>query len=230
MNLQKLTITSYKSAKCRLSDKVKSFKVLINPDSYQTSQKIKYEEEDRQAGLTGYLRFYQVPPSEVSFKLVFDGTGLVSTAPEDLKGKTVPQQIKAFRDVTAKYEGSIHRPYMLIVSWGKKTIIKGVLTQLDITYKLFDKGGVPLRAEANATFKKSTAVTEAKKEANVQSPDVTHIKELRSSDTLPALSESVYDGNNFFVQVAQANQLNRLRGLETGQLLKFPALAHKSNE
>ncbi|PHN02219.1 CIS tube protein [Flavilitoribacter nigricans] len=228
MALEKLTITAYK--KPDYSDYAGKFTVLINPESYRKEVEIKYAGQQSLGSSAPELRYIATGGEKISFKLVFDGTGLIATAPKSLmsgnKVKPVSFQIEKFRKVTSEYWGSIHRPYYLQLSWGT-FLFKGVLVSLGINYKLFDPNGTPLRAEADVVFTSSILPEDQKKKKKNQSPDVTHIKTVRAGDRLPALCAEIYDDPNYFVQVAAANQLNHLRHLRPGKELSFPPIINK---
>lgn len=219
--LQKLKIIAHKDATS--TDEVKSYSVLINPDSITINYQINYARAQAPSTTTPELKFQNMPSRKVSFKLIFDGTGLVSTAQGAQKNQTVPQQIQAFKATTIKYNGSIHRPYFLTLSWGK-SLFRGVLTDLSIKYKLFKPDGIPIRAEADVTFHSSDDSKAAAKKANAQSPDMTHLRKIRAGDRLPNMCNNIYEGTNYYIQVAKHNQLNHLRSLKPGTEISFPPL------
>ena len=167
-----------------------------------------------------------IPSEECKFKILFDSTGIIANIPANLKGKTIAEQVDAFLKVTSDYKGDIHRPPPLELVWGS-FIFKGVLSNLAITYNTFKPDGTPVRAEAEAEFKTASATQEALLNAKKSSPDMTHIKTLRAGDSLPGLCQEIYRGENYFVQVAEANGLNHLRGIKAGQDLSFPPLIQK---
>lgn len=227
MGLEKLTIKAYKKPDFS-EPSAGEFEVLINPESFREDTEISYNGEGAIGSSAGELTFKEIPAKKVSFKLVFDGTGLITNPPQSLKNKlhSVEDQINAFKKVTALYEGDIHRPYYLELSWGNY-IFKGVLTSLTINYKLFNPDGSPLRADADVSFSSTLSAREKKAEAKEKSPDVTHVVQFRAGDRLPALCERVYRDPNYFVQVARQNQLNSIRRIRKGTELIFPAVAKK---
>lgn len=98
-------------------------------------------------------------------EFLFDGTGV--TEPNSgnklinkIKGKNpfsktaVEKQLNDFYNATGDFNGTIHKPYNVIVTWGKFKF-EGSLTELTIDYKLFNKDGSPLRAIGKATFLES---------------------------------------------------------------------------
>lgn len=231
MALTKLSIIAYSNSSYRKGARVGKFQVLINPENYKRDVEIDYDKTWAVGSPGGDLRFKKMNAEKISFNLIFDGTGLVSTAPQSLKEgdkiKPVIQQIKEFKAIVAKFNGKIHRPNFLLLTWGNAFNFRGVLTNMSITYKLFKPDGTPIRATADVTFSSSVSPALALAEAKTTSPDLTHVKQVRAGDRLPAMSNEVYDDPAYFVQVAQANNLNHLRGVAPGKNLVFPPLRNK---
>lgn len=229
MPLEKLTITAYEKSDYSGAS-AGDFTVLINPDTFRKDIEIIYADQQAPGSSGTEQRFSKITHETVSFKLIFDGTGLVSTAPRSMyignQIKPVSLQIQEFQKVASNYAGAIHRPYFLQLSWGK-FLFNGVLTRLSITYKLFKPDGTPIRAEADVSFASSIPPKKRKTKDKDQSPDVSHIKQVKSGDRLPALCNEIYDDPNYFVQVAQKNNLNNLRRLKPGATLWFPPIDNK---
>lgn len=228
--LQKLTIIAFSKDDFSESSRSGSFEALINPETLKKDVDIQYSEIAPVASSGNELRFSKIESERLSFKLVLDGTGLIPTAPTSLKNgnkiKPVDEQVKLLREVTTNYNGDIHRPNFLELSWGK-TLFKGVLTSLGITYKLFAPTGEALRAELELSLSSSISNAMRKAEAQKRSPDVTHIQKMKAGDRLPALCNHIYEGPNYYVQVARANRLDAIRGIPSGKLLSFPPLSDK---
>jgi hypothetical protein len=88
---------------------------------------------------------------------------------------------------------------------------------------------MPLRAKVSLSFK-----TTGKKQlqdiiANAQSPDLTHIRELKQHDHFLNMSNKMYDDNYLYVQVARANNMNSIRENKTGNRIVFPPIIEQEN-
>ena len=59
---------------------------------------------------------------------------------------------------------------------------------------------------------------------NKNSPDLTHVRTFKMNDTLALMSESIYQNNTFYIDVAKNNKLLSFRKLSTGQKIKFPPI------
>lgn len=219
--IAKLKIIAYKNA----SDKTKqkTYEVLINPESFESKDRVTYTKKQGKGTVGPQLRFQHIPTKEISLKLIFDGTGLINNAKKKVAQKSVIAQIQEFKETTIQYQGKIHEPFYVWLSWGPFTF-RGYLTSLNITYKLFKADGTPIRAEGTAVFNSSVKPKKARKRSNPNSPDLTHIRKIKAGDRLPNMVDSVYDGTNYYIQVAKFNKLNHLRRLKPGGELSFPPL------
>ncbi len=168
-------------------------------------------------------------PRELSFKLILDGTGV-----DDLEllqfssSKAVSDQVKEFIDLTFHMNGNIHEPNFLVVEWGGKEdgglIFPCRLAGLSISYTSFDRNGAPLRAELDITFISDQDIKKRLAQENKSSPDLTHSRIVKSGDTLPLLCQEIYGKSDYYLRVAQANNLDNFRNLSPGQELFFPPL------
>ena len=218
---KKLSIVAYKDYS--FNSKTGQFDVLVNPRHFSTNQVVNYN-IDTAAGSPGVEpRFKNIPPQKCQLKVIFDSTGIIANPPPSLKGKTVDQQTSAFMNVVGQYKGNIHRPSPVELIWDKFKF-KGVMVDLSITYNVFKPDGTPCRAEADASFVTGSTKEEILISAKNSSPDMSHVRMLKAGDTVQSMCEDIYGSENYFVQVAQSNNLNHLRGVRTGQSLVFPPL------
>jgi hypothetical protein len=160
-----------------------------------------------------------MPPQEFNFDFLFDGTGVITnilTPP-----LPVPDQLDLFRHQILQYQGEIHRPYYLKIHWGT-LLFKGVLTAMDIEFKLFQPDGTPLRAIAKCSFKGTIEENLRVAMENPMSPDITHGRTVTASDTLPRLTKKIYNDQKYYVDVAGFNHLDGFRQVKTGLNLFFP--------
>jgi len=62
------------------------------------------------------------------------------------------------------------------------------------------------------------------REAGKSSPDLTHVRVVKSGDTLPLLCKEIYGSSQYYLRVAAHNGLDDFRNLLPGQTLSFPPL------
>ena len=204
------------------------FRASINPESYTYKYKTEYCETQGPGASGAALKFSKMLPQEFTFDFIFDGTGIVknlednvSLIPADVNriaGVTI--QLEKFKHTVYEFNGDKHRPWYLMLLWGT-LIFKGVLTSMDIEYKLFGPDGTPLRAIAKCSFKGSIEDLFRLAKNNLMSPDITHERKFKSSDTLPLLANDIYNDQAYYIDVAKANRLDGFRNIKTGTPLYF---------
>jgi len=187
---------------------------------------------------------YDFPDLEIS--TIIDATGVLP-APTDIKlvegigdnqsAPSVAPFITQLKKVCYNYRDSSHGPPWLKVVWGKilpsnnlaqdqqDGIFKGRLSKLSIEYSLFGSDGNPVRASIKLTI--SSAIPPGALPKG-QSPDLSHIIEIKYGDNLPALCKNIYGSPEFFLQIAKINNLPSIYAIEPGMKLLFPPLEKAS--
>lgn len=219
MALEKLIIEPFEDPGCSTSAGA-AFTVMVNPDEYSRSYGIKYANQQGSGSSAAPMKFARSEPEGITLSFFLDGTGaLASDTATD-----VETAITSFEKVAYEYNGDIHSPNYLKISWGI-LIFKGRLQSYSVSYTLFKPDGTPLRAKVKATFKEAIdASTIAKKEGD-NSPDLTHVRTVVAGDTLPMLCQKIYKDPSMYLQVAKHNNLINLRRLTPGTELYFPPVA-----
>lgn len=225
MTLANGTKTKLKISPCDINDGVATvngdpaFEAMINPSGYQQSSAIKYAKNPA-VGVNTEKKFSATTADKITFKeLILDGTGVV----EGSSATSVRAQIELLRKVAYNYQGSDHEPPVVEISWGP-LLFKARLESLTIDYTLFKPSGEPLRAKISMGLVVYTSTEEALREASLESPDLTHLVEVKAGDTLPLLCYQIYKDCSHYIAVARLNNLSQFRQLEPGQVLRFPPL------
>ncbi len=216
MSLKYLSITAYKDKS--FNSKVGTYTVMINPEKYSHTYSVDYSEKQGQGTPDATIKYHKSTPQTISFELVFDATGVVSTSRTDLVS-----EVNNFKKLAYDYNGDIHSPNYLELNWGEALSFQCRLTSLAINYTLFKPDGTPLRARANVSFKEYQDPEKADS-ASATSPDLTHLVTVIAGDTLPALTYRVYGDSAYYLQVARFNQLDNFRNLTPGTQIQFPPL------
>jgi nucleoid-associated protein YgaU len=60
---------------------------------------------------------------------------------------------------------------------------------------------------------------------NSNSPDMTHVRMLKTSDKLIGISNRIYKNNTHYVEVARANNFDTFRNLRAGTEISFPPVS-----
>ncbi|MBN8787292.1 MAG: LysM peptidoglycan-binding domain-containing protein [Terrimonas sp.] len=220
--LEKLYIVPYKTADYAITSiAAPPFFALINPETYTYRYKIEFC--DTQApGTSGVsLKFNKMPPQEFNFDFLFDGTGIIQGVLPSIV--PVADQLDLFRNQILYYKGDIHRPYYLKIHWGT-LLFKGILTSMDIEFKLFSPDGAPLRAVAKCSFKGSIEENLRLAMENRMSPDITHSRIVKQSDKISLLTRDMYKDQQYYIDVAAFNKLDSFRKIKAGTALLFPPI------
>ena len=205
----------------------------INPEKYEVNFNIDYN-RDNAPGKEGSQTSYNNSQNpQMSFQFLFDGTGILNQSGGFLENipiigsanatTDIIDQIMNFQSVVLDYDGTIHKPKSLILTWGT-LLFKCKLTNLKFEYKLFKSDGTPIRALANCTFEGSIESDLKVALSFPQSPDLTHIRKVIDGDTLPLLSFKIYGDSKYYLQLASLNKLNAFRKLIPGREIVFPPL------
>ena len=240
--LEKLTlrvIQESKDGKRKVLDDDKHTYVLqVNPSTYTLNHLLEHS-YSRGMGIGGKQPMYaNSPPINLSFEFLFDGTGVVP-APSELGdiplvgaiasalSKTekfdVMEQINSFKKVVYDCDGKVHEPRTLLMVWGT-LVLPCVLSSVSFRFTLFRPDGTPLRAIASCTFCESLSKTEEAAKKNNTSPDLTHLRDVREGDNLPAMADDIYGNPELYLQVARANKLVNFRKLRPTSRVSFPPL------
>ena len=234
--LEKLEIWSYKKA-TRTGFPANIFTVMFNPTSVTMKHGTKFNTQ-KVLGANGQpVDFIYNPPQALSLELIIDGTGVTDFGITTLVGKgagSVPDQIDEFLETCYDMDGNIHQPRFLAIMWGdvfrrtnggRNSSFDCLLKSAEITYTVFDRDGTPLRAQIKAEFVEALEVTKRQRKARKSSPDLSHSRIVKNGDTLPLLCKEIYGSSEYYLRVAQVNNLDDFRNLTPGQELIFPPLA-----
>jgi len=214
-----MTIVAYSDEKFTTKVSGGQYVVMLNPESLKWGRSIQYNEEQAMDSSAPSSKYNKTASERLSFELIIDCTGVVDSTRVDL-----PSEIALFSSVVYDYNGNIHRPNYVIIYWGKGLSFKCVLTSYDTTYTYFRPDGTPLRAKISLEFRSYIDLATLTKQDDKQSPDITHLVDVVEGDSLPQISQTIYRSPDYYVQIAQANKLNKFRNLQAGIQLMVPPL------
>jgi len=214
-SLTKLRIDGYSDA--GFSASVGSYSLQLNPETYKHSHGSSYEKETATDTAGVSTKFVIMDPQTLSFEFYLDATGVVPGV------TSLADSIASFKAMVYNYNGEIHSPNYLVVSWAE-TAFRCRLTQLDIEYTLFKPSGSPLRAKLNVSFEEYLSPDEIAKRSKKSSPDLSHVRVVQAGDTLPLMCFRIYGDSRYYPWVARHNRLDHFRRLAVGSRLMFPPL------
>lgn len=220
----------------------KSFTVQVNPASYSLTKRIHYQNTRPAGSQESTASFNNSGPSTMQFEIVFDGTGVIENASLldeiPLSGTiasafaedeefNVDEQIQKFEQIVYELDGTVHQPNKVQIFWGKLQF-EGALSSINYSYTLFQPDGSPLRAKANCTFQGTRTGEQIALEENLNSPDLTHLHEIKEGDNLPLLAQKVYGNSALYLEIARVNKLINFRRLQAGTRIILPPIEKRS--
>ncbi|MGD1951216.1 MAG: hypothetical protein ACFB14_16425 [Leptolyngbyaceae cyanobacterium] len=239
--LEKLKIQVYKKPDRRGEPK-DTFEVMFNPESYSLQYQNKYQSYQGINTSTRSARYSLSKPTTLSLELILDNSGVVanpgiagtlltgSALVNKVTGKNdVYKRVQRFLELTTYMDGELHQPKFLKVVWGDLTF-DCRLTSVQVSYTLFNRSGQATRAKLDTQFTYDIEDSKRLKQENKSSPDLTHIRTVKSAETLPLLAEQIYGDPNYYIQLAQANQLNNFRRLKSGSKINLPPISKRESE
>lgn len=220
--LTKLRIVAFEDPKYKQQVKKNGeFKTLINPENYSLGQQIKLNKSQAQGTSSAPIKYSKKKPEDLSFEIYFDRTGVFKGYND--KGTGVAKDISTFKKVVIDHNGKKHKPNYVIISWGT-LLFKGSLSRLDISYKLFNPQGAPIRAVAKVSFTGFVEDELRVAKENNSSPDLTHVRTVTEGDTLPLMTHRIYGDSKYYIEVARVNKLTNFRKLKAGTQIFFPPI------
>lgn len=219
--LEKMEIRSFSKPEMLPTDEKGKMKVLINPEGYNQEYNIEYNSEQAEGSSKTQLTYSRSTNQEMSFDFLFDRTGALPLSFPLPTGVTT--DIEELKKLVYEFDGDIHKPPYLKLTWGSLTF-PCVLKTLNVQYKLFQSNGYPLRAVVSATFLEFKDQELIQAEEGKESPDLTKIHEVLEGETLPLLAHRIYGDASYYLEVARINKLVNFKTLSAGQKLVFPPL------
>lgn len=214
--LEKLLILAYTTPDYS-GEPASQFTSYVNPNEITLSYEMEYDAAQGSGTTGSRMNFKKMKPGDLALTFFLDGTGANGERID------VQQKIEEFQTVTG-YNGDIHRPNYLKVSWGTLTVKRCVLKSASIAYKLFQPNGIPLRAVITASFTDNSDDTTRVAMAQDQSPDLTHLRVIKTGDKLPVLCSEIYGDPRLYLRVAEANGIDDFRNILPGMRIFFPPL------
>lgn len=245
----KLKITAYTSAggtETLSTNPDDSYVALVNPETYTINYQVNLNTKEVPGTSGSNPSYTNTAPPTIQFEFLFDATGvipkpsalgalgdvpIVGAVAGAVAGLLSPEEeydvmkeIAKFNSVVFTYSGDQHSPKRIQLLWGK-LIFDGKLTSLSFNFKLFKPDGTPLRAVATASFLGSITDKLRVETQKDNSPDLTHIRQVKNGDTLPLMTYRIYGDASYYMEVARVNNLVNFRNLKPGDRIKFPPLA-----
>lgn len=222
-SLEPMKITGYTDEQFTKRFPGPPYQMMLNPESIKWQRSIEYNQQQAPDSSSPSQRYKSTPSDKLNFDVVIDCTGIV-----DPKRVNMATEITTLENIIFTYNGTIHRPNFVKVQWGKDLVFNGVLSSFDISYTLFRPDGSPLRAKVSLGFAQYIAPQTVKIQDQDESPDISHLVTVVEGVTLPELCEKVWDEEDYYIQAARYNDLNKFRNLKGVEKLIFPPIIPSS--
>jgi len=218
--LEKLKIDSFKDD--MRTDPAGSLNVTFNPTSYALHYGDNYTKSKTKRQYTGNNNLRRL-----SITLIIDGTGVINRSILNQTNKiNVNNEVTYFMSLAYGMHGDTHETRFLTIRWGQLNF-ECRLEKVNVKYTLFDRDGIPLRAELDAVFFEDINNKKRLLLEDKQSADLTHSKQVMSDENLPLIAYQAYGNSTYYIQLAQANQLNNFRAIKPGTTLSLPPIKNK---
>lgn len=215
----------------------KKIYVMYNPESYEQERGVKYSEAPGLASNMPSIQFVHGMNETLSMELFFDTYGAASlvggTVGDKLKLNAtalLPAPVKLdVRDYTVKiYDLMViskdkHVPPLLKVEWSSLQF-EGYLVGCKQKFTMFNQLGTPVRATLDVTFKQYMKPSQIAKIKPNESPDTEKYRTVHQGDSLWSFSGKEYGVCSQWRTIANANGIENPRLLNTGSMIKLPAL------
>ena len=218
--LVKLKIECYSDAE--YTELVDEFVTSFNPNKYTTKYEIEYSEQQPSGVAANAPSFSNMKSQELALEIFLDGTGVATGEVED-----VEEKVEEFLDKVYEYDGEIHRNRYLRVIWGT-LVFDCILKSADINYTLFNPQGLPLRAKIAAKFLGFVNDELREQRMKATSPDLTHVRTVEGKGRIDRMTNRIYKTPDYYIDIAQVNQLNNFRKLKAGDKLLFPPVVQEA--
>lgn len=219
----------------RVGDQDK-FRFQVNPETYKRRFGIQYANTAKVPGTTSDPgTYHNTLPETFTVDILFDSSGVLKEEslihiaiinpfeagePED-----VTARIEKLKNFCYNFQSDPHRPYYVRLCWGDESgFFFGVVTTLEIDFKLFKPNGKPVRAVAHLSLNEAEDRVLTDRQRSPQSPDITHEKTFKAGDKFSLMANHVYRKDEYYIDVAKANHLLSFRNIKEGTKLQFPPI------
>jgi hypothetical protein len=211
--------------------------VLYNPGTYVQERSVQYSSQSGLATNTPMIQFVHGTGETLTMELFFDTFSASVEAGGTMADKIMlgassirPSLEKEdVREFTSKIynlmiiDRATHSPPLLKIEWGS-LVFKGHLIKCSQRFTKFNEEGKPVRAVLDVTFQQYIKATDAAKMSPNESPDTAKYRTVAQGDSLWALSAREYGLCASWRLIADANGIENPRVLNTGDMLRLPAI------
>ncbi len=197
------------------------YELQVPPDKFDIS--IGKEQIPPQKDAEGNVLVKGAPGKEKkkwNFSFIVDNTGIFPNLPTRVlaSGLTITTNIELLEAIAAEPNDESHKKLFVKAAWGASSI-EGTVTTLNYSYTFYDSNANPIRAKV------SMEITEGAEESNTfLSPDLSRMPSVKDGDSLVKYCEEYYKEKNFYLKIAEINNLSSFRSLQPAKRILFPPI------
>lgn len=187
----------------------------FNPPEYTTEKRVNYGELQATGSGASVQQFIDGQAERLSVELFFD----TSETQEDVREEYVDKF-----DILVEVDSELHAPPICQFVWGEGIMFTALVESIDKTFTMFLPSGVPVRARVEVTFTEYKTSEYHQSEISPESTDVTKAWTVTEGDTLWLIASQEYGDPKHWRTIAEENEIQNPRELETGEELSLPPL------
>ncbi len=193
--------------------------VLYNPNQYSFEKGNQYQSTAIPGLASPIAQFVSGNADTLTMELFFDT--YTDRESEDVRNYT--NNIAKLLDM----DSNLHAPPIVQFVWGefvKHLPFIAIIEKLSQKFTMFLDDGTPVRATLNVTFKEYKTVEEQLQEIGRKSTDRTSLRIFKEGDSLWLFASREYGDATLWRQIADKNDIDNPRTIETGRELIIPPL------
>ncbi len=217
--MNKLVINAYESPDGSAS--FLNFSLQLNPVSIKITKSTDNLKQSKDAdGKSTSASTATFQPAKITLKFTLDDTGVVDSS---IDGDSIKECISKLETICVTPNDETHKNPYVHLTWGNTftDFNYAQVTALEYDYTFFDRNGDPLRSVVSLTV---TEVEDKFAGRTFNSPDITRMPVINDKDNLVKFSLDQYDNKNYYIKIAEINQLASIRDLKNGNQLILPPL------
>ena len=187
----------------------------FNPPEYSTQRRANYGELKATGSGASVQQFVDGGATRLSMELFFD----TSEEQEDVREEYVDMF-----DILLDVDPELHAPPICQFVWGNGLAFTALVESIDKRFTMFLPSGIPVRARVDVTFTEYRTSEYHQAEVDPESTDKTKSWTVTEGDTLWLIASKEYGSSSYWRTIAQANDIDNPRQLETGATLELPPL------
>lgn len=197
--------------------------VQFNPESFRVERKVSYVKCSQKENEENHTTFAGVVSPVMYVSLFFDTSGGAAfDGLSTMKKGNVSELVDEFTAYT-QIIPELHRPPLVIFVWGT-TQFPGFIQEINTTYTMFDKDGIPLRARMDMVIEGYPEDGSGGSRIPLASPDRTKARVVTDGSSIWELAGKEYDDVGRWREIAKANSVMDPFAIPSGTVLKVPAL------